>query len=166
MLVIITPAVEESIRTLKAKDAYIIDREIVTEAPKLYFTGDMSNMTDKSDVRDIKVKYEDGANKKFTTYAQIKIQGASSAAYPKKNYTITFFKDSKHNEKQKIDVGFGEHSKYCLKANWIDSLTHARNIVSARLAAILQDASGRFKKAPNNGLIDGFPIEIYLIMSS
>ena len=162
MLVIITPAVEESIRTLKAKDAYIIDREIVTEAPKLYFTGDMSNMTDKSDVRDIKVKYEDGANKKFTTYAQIKIQGASSAAYPKKNYTITFFKDSKHNEKQKIDVGFGEHSKYCLKANWIDSLTHARNIVSARLAAILQDASGRFKDSPNNGLIDGFPIEIYL----
>ena len=159
MLLIITPVVNNS---LKNKDVYIIDREKITQLPKLYFTGDMSNMTEKKDVRDITVKYEDGINKSISMYAQIKIQGSGSLKYPKKNYTITFYKDSDHSQKQKVDVGFGAQSKYCLKADWVDSATHARNIVGARLAAVLQDASVRFKEAPNNGLIDGFPIEIYL----
>lgn len=161
MLIIITPAVEESIRTLKAKDSYQIDREKVSTAPKLYFTGDMSNMTSKKDIRNIKFSYDDEVNDVFNAYAQIKLQGSSSLAYDKKNYTITFFKDEKCKEKLNIDVGFGAQSKYCLKANWID-FTHARNIVSARLGAILQSKSGRFEESPNNGLIDGFPVEIYL----
>lgn len=159
MLLIITPIVNNS---LKPKDVYIIEREKIVQLPKLYLTGDMSNMTEKKDVRDIAVKYEDGINKNISMYAQIKLQGSGSLQYPKKNYTITFYKDSEYSQKQKVDVGFGAKSKYCLKANWIDSATHARNIVSARLAAVLQDASVRFKEAPNNGLIDGFPIEIYL----
>lgn len=159
-LIMITPVVEESNRTLEDNDGYIIDREKVSTAPKLYFTGDMSEMTSKKDIRDISVTYSD-ENNKFDAYAKIKVQGTSFLGYAKKNYTITFYSDEEYEEKLKVDVGFGKQSKYCLKANWIDN-THARNIVSARLAAILQERSNRFLDAPNNGLIDGFPVEVYL----
>lgn len=99
----------------------------------------------------------------FKTYATIKLQGSSSLAYEKKNYTITFYTDETYTEKNNIQLNenWGEQNKYCLKANWIDS-TQARNIVNARLMAKVQDSYDLFTDCPNNGLIDGFPIEIYV----
>ena len=130
------------------------------DIPKVYFIGDMEGMKSKSDDRNIKVEYDDGL-KKVKCYASIKVQGSSSLMYDKKNYTIKLFKDESHKNKLYYDFGFGSQTKYCLKANWIDK-THARNIVSAKLGAELQKNSKRFVSSPNNGLIDGFPVEIYL----
>ena len=130
------------------------------DIPKVYFIGDMEGMKSKSDDRNIKVEYDDGL-KKVKCYASIKVQGSSSLMYDKKNYTIKLFKDESHKNKLYYDFGFGSQTKYCLKANWIDK-THARNIVSAKLGAELQKDSKRFVSSPNNGLIDGFPVEIYL----
>lgn len=130
-----------------------------TDIPKLYLEGDISNMLTKSDVRSVAFSYVDG-NQDYSGYAEIKIQGTSSIGYEKKNYTLKFFEDESLDNKLKIDVGWGPQNKYCMKANWIDR-THARNIVTARLAAKMQAKYGLFMDTPNNGLIDGFPVEIY-----
>lgn len=130
-----------------------------TKIPKLYFEGDISDMWDKSDVRDISIRYEDGGQS-FSAYASLKVQGTSSLYYEKKNYTIKFYQDETHEEKLPVDVGWGEQNVYCLKANWIDR-THARNVVTAKLAAQVQQKYGVLTQAPRNGLVDGFPVEIY-----
>ena len=132
-----------------------------TDIPKVYFEGNISEMLDKKDERKINIKYE-SKDKNFETKAKIKIQGTSSIYFEKKNYTINLYKDDSYEEKEKIDVGkgWGAQSKYCLKANWIDK-THSRNIVSARIAAKIQKKYGVLTELPNNGLIDGYPVEIY-----
>ena len=71
--------------------------------PKVYFEGDISNMTSKEDKRSIKIKYR-SEDKKFDTYAEIKIQGTSSIYYDKKNYTITLYEDEAHESKNKIVI--------------------------------------------------------------
>ena len=132
--------------------------------PKVYFQGDMSNMLTKSDERNIVIKYKDkSGDKEFETYAKIKLQGTSSLAYDKKNYTITLYEDENYENKNKIIMNedWGAQSKYCLKANWIDK-THSRNIVTARIAATIQEKYGVFTNTPHNGTIDGFPIEVYI----
>lgn len=129
-----------------------------TPIPKLAFEGDISNMWEKSDVRDIRFSYDDGKSS-YTGYATLKVQGTSSLGFVKKNYTIQFYKDEAHTEKMKIDFGWGPQSKYCLKANWIDR-THARNIITANLATEVQKRYDVLSQAPCNGTIDGYPIEI------
>ncbi|MBR5473678.1 MAG: CotH kinase family protein [Clostridia bacterium] len=133
--------------------------------PKLFFTGDMSKITDPAQTSkkiecDINFEYR-SANQVVNGAAKIKIQGSSSTKYAKKNYTINFYEDSNYSNKKKIDVGWGKQSKYCLKANWIDK-THSRNIVSARIASKVQAKYSLFTVAPHNGTIDGFPVEIYI----
>lgn len=128
--------------------------------PKLYFYGDVDKIESKSEEIKISVKYvSDGVN--FDGYAKIKWQGSSSIAYAKKNYTIKFYKDANLEDKLKIDFGWGNQNKYCLKANWVDK-THSRNVVTAKIAAKMQKKYGLLKDTPNYGVIDGFPIEIYL----
>ena len=135
-------------------------QEITKELPKVYFVGDIADMNSKEDVRDIKLKYE-SKDLHFEAYTKIKIQGTSSLAYEKKNYTINLYEDEAYENKMGVDVGFGSESKYCLKANWIDR-THARNIVTARLTSDIQKKYNLFMDTPNNGVIDGFPIEVYI----
>ena len=133
----------------------------VTEIPKVYIEGNIDEMYTKEDEREISIKYN-SKDINFEHFAKIKIQGTSSLGFEKKNYTITFYEDNTYDEKQKVDVGkgWGAQNKYGLKANWIDK-THSRNIVSARIVAKIQDKYGLLKETPNNGLIDGFPVEIY-----
>lgn len=130
------------------------------ELPKIYFEGDINNMDTKEDERKIKLTYKSN-DTNFNAYATIKIQGASSLKYQKKNYTIKLYNDKEYTNKKKVDIGFGSESKYCLKANWVD-FTHSRNIVTARIMSSIQNKYNLFKDTPNNGLIDGFPIEIYI----
>ena len=136
------------------------EKEKETVLPKLYFYGGVDRIRSKDEEINIVVKYEDGKNS-FDGYAKLKWQGSSSLNYEKKNYTIKFYKDSNFDEKLKVDFGWGKQNKYCLKANWIDK-THSRNIVTAKIAGKVQDKYNLFSDAPNNGAIDGFPIEIYL----
>ena len=130
-----------------------------TDIPKLYLNGDISEMWDKADVRTVSFTYDD-RNQNISGFAEIKIQGTSSVNFLKKNYTLKFFEDEELEDKLKIDVGWGPQNKYCMKANWIDR-THARNVVTAKLAAKMQAKYDLLTDAPNHGLIDGFPVEIY-----
>ena len=102
-------------------------------------------------------------------WVEIKCQGNSSMSYPKKNFTIKLYKDKEKTQKLKIDFkGWGEQSKFVLKANWID-ITHARNVVSARLWGDIIKTRGDYATAlpellrtsPNQGAVDGFPVLVY-----
>lgn len=75
----------------------------------------------------------------------LKLQGASSIGYPKKNYTINFDKDFEAKQ------GWGSQSKYVLKADWVD-FSHLRNVVSADLW--YQITKDREKKLPLSELTD------------
>jgi len=131
-----------------------------TDIPKLYLEGDISEMNDKKDERKIRFHYEDD-NQSVEGFATIKVQGTSSLSYEKKNYTLKFYSDETYDNKLLLDLGWGPQSKYCVKANWIDR-THARNVVTARLAGQMQAAYGLLEQAPNNGAVDGKPVEIYV----
>ena len=130
-----------------------------TDIPKLYLEGDISGMESKEDEREIAFRYDDGESE-VSGYAKIKVQGTSSLKYEKKNYTLKFYEDAAYDNKLNIDVGWGPQNKYCMKANWIDK-THARNVVTAKLAGQMQEKYGLLTEAPNHGAIDGFPVEIH-----
>lgn len=101
-------------------------------------------------------------------YCVTKAQGTSSMSYPKKNQTTKIYADAECTEKLKIDFrGWGKQNKFCLKANWID-ITHARNIVSARLWADVVKSRSDYaelpellRTSPNLGAVDGFPVKVY-----
>ena len=126
----------------------------------LYLYGDMAEMYSKKDERSVTAVFKQG-NQEINCHAKIKIQGTSSIAYEKKNYTIKFYEDAAHETKKAVDLGWGAQNEYCLKANWIDK-THSRNVVTAKLAAEVQSRYGLMEQAPCNGLIDGFPVEVYI----
>ena len=101
-------------------------------------------------------------------YCKTKAQGNSSMSYPKKNQTVKLYKDEACTEKLKVDFkGWGKQNKFCFKANWID-LTHARNVVSARLwgdvvksRANYEEIPELLRTSPNQGAVDGFPVKVY-----
>ncbi len=115
----------------------------------------------------VKYKYVSNSEKiaDFECFSKIKIQGSSSAKYPKKNFTIKLYKDETLESKNKVDLGWGKENKYCMKANYID-ITQARNIVAAQLFAQVIESRTNIneglKKAPNYGLIDGYPVLVYV----
>lgn len=130
--------------------------------PIVSFYGSMNGISTTDRVT-LDVKYE-SADRLFEAKASLRIQGASSTAYPKKNYSVKF--ENSDGEKLKVSVldEWGSHSKYCLKANYID-VTQSRNVVSAKLYG--QIAKTRVKDdvistLTNGGAIDGFPVVVYL----
>lgn len=115
----------------------------------------------------VKLRYEsnDENIESFDCFTKIKVQGASSAYYEKRNYTVKFYEDESLTKKHKADLGWGTENQYCLKANYVDS-SHARNIVGARLSAMAvatrENIHPGLVSAPNYGLIDGYPVLMYI----
>ncbi len=102
----------------------------------------------------------------FDCTVTLKVQGASSAGYPKKNYTIRFYTDKYMTKKLKFDpFGWGNESKYCLKANYVD-FSQSRNVVCGRLYGdVVQtrlEPGDPLALAPNGGAIDGYPVLVYV----
>ena len=101
-------------------------------------------------------------------YCKTKAQGNSSMGFPKKNQTVKLYKDAACTKKMKVNFkDWGEQSKFCFKANWVD-LTHARNIVSARLWGDVVESRSNYEEipellrtSPNQGAVDGFPVKVY-----
>ena len=134
------------------------------DIPKVFFSGEKP--TSKTAVH-ATIEYK-SKTEHFKGYVEIKCQGTSSMAYPKKNYTVKMFKDNTMTKKLKKDFkGWGAQSKFCLKANHIDH-SHARNICSARLWNQIVASRANYallpellRTSPCNGAIDGFPIKVY-----
>lgn len=137
-----------------------------TDIPEVYIDGTIP--TSKGDGElPVKLVYV-SKTAKYITYAKIKVQGDSSTAYPKKNFTIKLFSDAQRKSKYKINFkGWGEYNKYVLKANWID-ITHSRNICCARLWGDVVKSREDYLSLPaelrntlNSAGIDGFPVIVY-----
>lgn len=115
----------------------------------------------------VKLRYEsnDEDIESFDCFTRIKVQGASSAYYEKRNYTVKFYEDESLTKKHKTDLGWGKENQYCLKANYVDS-SHARNIIGARLSAMAvatrENIDAGLASSPNYGLIDGYPVLVYV----
>lgn len=138
---------------------YTHDSVQQTQIPRLYLEGDISQMNDKTDIRQVTFRYLENG-KAVTGFADLRAQGNWSMRYLKKNYYISLYQNAAHTEKLKINVGWGKQNKFCLKANWVDR-THARNLVTAKLTAEAQQKYNVFSNTPNYGTIAGFPIEVY-----
>ena len=114
------------------------------------YLNDYTNWNDKSTYYPAKLTYTDGKTT-FTKEVEIKPQGTSSMAYPKKNITVKFAEGVEFSEK------WGTQKKFVLKADYIDP-TNSCNVVSANLVAEMNKAYGLHEDTPNYGAIGGFPV--------
>ena len=117
------------------------------------------------------------------TVEKFKVQGASSAGNPKKNYTLNLDKDFEAFR------GYGKNHKYVIKANYAEP-SQALNVVGARLWGSIRDTHKHAdtgiiningdQLVDNNGnrivaetdpqlsiggtygAVDGFPIAVYI----
>ena len=106
--------------------------------------GNLKNWGDKSDKRVAKVDFFNNKEKRhWVGYAQLKPQGTSSLAYPKKNFSLSLYEDAEKSVSAEalFVKDWKAQSKYCMKANWIDP-TQACNVVSAGVHAHHAGASG------------------------
>ncbi len=121
--------------------------------PILHLSGDTAQMSKDNAVT---LEYAYGER---TGTLTCKWQGSSSLYYPKKNFTVNF--DVAFEAKS----GWGVHSKYCLKANWVDA-SNLRNLFGAVIwGQMVKDRSGadpRLTALPNGGAIDGFPVWVII----
>lgn len=135
------------------------------DLPVVYITGEIP--TAKKYVKG-EIEYISNTSK-FKVYTYIKLQGNSSLQHPKKNFTIKLYKNEARTIKANKEFkNWGAHNNFVLKADYIDIL-HARNVVSAKLwSKVVQSRSDYdmlpdgIKNSPNNGVIDGFPVQVYI----
>ena len=134
------------------------------DMPKVFFYG-TALPTTKDNVN-LTMDYISNTTK-FSSLVKLKCQGTSSMSYAKKNFTVNMYSDEARTTKLKKDFkGWGAQSKFCLKANYVDT-THTRNISGARIAydMVASRPDSPFKQqlltAPRYGLVDGFPIKLY-----
>lgn len=134
------------------------------DMPKVFFYG--SALPTTKDNVNLTMDYISNTAK-FSSFIKLKCQGTSSMSYAKKNFTVTMFSDEARETKLKKDFkGWGAQSKFCLKANYVDT-THTRNISGARIAydMVASRPDSEFKQqllqCPRNGAVDGFPIKLY-----
>ena len=161
---------EKELRCIDCRTVLDTDRIApdVESMPIIYLTGEYQNATNAKNEVEMQVSYSHPDGTSFDAYATIKVQGSSSKAYDKKNYTIKFYKDSTYDKKLKVDFGWGKESKYVMKANWVD-FSQARNVVSCRLWGDIvktrNESANQQRLAElktNGGAIDGFPIAVYM----
>ncbi len=130
--------------------------------PILSFQGSLDGISKENKVN-VQVDYDD-FNQKFACAATLKIQGATSATFPKKNYTMQLLNNDGSKYKVEMQEGWGKESKYCLKANWID-YSQSRNVVSAKIFGQVvhsRNINDPLQGLINGGAIDGYPVLIYL----
>ena len=131
--------------------------------PVMSLNGDLTGIS-KENKKQITASYSD-SNQSFELNATLKLQGATSIGYPKKNYNIQFFKDNSFKSKQKVQLveAWGKQNKYTLKANYVD-FSEMRNVVSGKIYGDVVHSRGiddQFNSLVNGGGIDGYPILLF-----
>lgn len=154
------------------------------DIPVLYLYGDrITSLKDKKSSLENEVRYNFPKYHIKGTCTNFKVQGASSAHLPKKNYTLNLDQDIV------AFPDFGKQHKYVIKANYTDA-SQALNVVNAKLwgkirathyqvSDALQDNAGNYLTDNNGnhiiaetdpqlsiggnfGAVDGFPIVVYI----
>ena len=137
------------------------------DIPKIFFYGTAPTTKSEGDLP-LTMEYY-SKTKTIKNYVTLKVQGDSSASFPKKNFTVKMYSDEARETKDKHDFkNWGKQFKFVLKANWID-ITHSRNVVSAKLWAQVVKSRSDYaelpellRTSPNQGVIDGFFVKVYL----
>ena len=142
-----------------------------TTLPKMYLTGDTTNMTAYQSVP-MKIEYvspnEEKYGSSFNTGIQnndVLIQGTSSLQYVRHNYTI-YLKDEYGNNMLYNPYGNGSVEDYvfCLKADYVES-SHANNTGIAKFVNDCLYETRTPSQLENHNCrttINGFPIEVYI----
>lgn len=135
------------------------------ELPRVVLSGDVERIEESDDYAYLQMAYEDEENS-FSCYAKVRIQGATSREYSKKNYKIKLYEDGSFLREYAVDFAdWGEASTYYLKANYTDAL-QAHNIVAGRLWGEVEETGSHqneyLKELINAGATDGFPVLVYL----
>lgn len=155
---------------IKQKELYDFNYRNTT-LPKMYLTGDVTNMTPTQSVP-MKIEYQSPDEEKygasFNTGIQnnpVLIQGTSSLQYVRHNYTI-YLKDEYGNNMLYNPYGDGSVADYvfCLKADYVES-SHANNTGVAKfINDCLYDTKTPMQLENENcrTTINGFPIELYV----
>lgn len=136
------------------------------DIPKVYFTGTLPTSKDDGDLQLTMHYISKSAD--FIYPVTLKVQGSSSAGYPKKNFTLKPYKDNTYEKKQKlIFKNWPEMNKFVLKAHWVDH-SHVRNVGTAKLwgkvvasRADYNSLPEELRNAPNNGATDGFTVKVF-----
>lgn len=163
----VIPAVEEHILD-QAKEILLASKAIEPmgdDIPTVYITG---TIPQTKDLVKGELEYVSKTNR-FHAYTLIKLQGSSTLALPKKNLSFYMYSDEYRSNALNIDFrGWGKHNNFVLKADYND-ITHARNIVCARLWGQIMRNRDDFdtlpeglRNSPNCGAIDGFPVKVYI----
>lgn len=152
--------------TMDVYNAHMVKQSHAVDAhgykiPVLRVTGGMFGMT-KDNANPMFFRWfnmEGGITNRTGT---MKWQGSSSVARGNEvggKYNFTFKFD------EALDLGWGEQTKYCAKANVID-FSHSRNVVGAKLwgqiCATLDEEDELLASSPNHGAVDGFPFVLYI----
>lgn len=155
---------------VKQKELYDFNYRNTT-LPKMYLTGDITNMTPTQSVP-MKIEYQSPDEEKygasFNTGIQnnpVLIQGTSSLQYVRHNYTI-YLKDEYGSDMYYNPYGEGSVADYvfCLKADYVES-SHANNTGVAKfINDCLYDTKTPMQLENENcrTTINGFPIELYM----
>lgn len=136
------------------------------DLPNVYITGTLPTSKEQGDLP-ITIHYV-SKTLDFKNYGTLKVQGASSASYPKKNFTLKLYEDEALTTKiKRVFKNWGKLNKFVLKAHWIDC-SHIRNVGTAKIwGKIAKSRSDydtlpeEFKKAPNAGATDGFTVRVF-----
>lgn len=152
--------------------------------PVLYLWGNnILSLKDKSKTLKNEVRYSFPAYGVSGIVEKFKVQGASSANSPKKNYTLNLDKDFEAFR------NYGKNHKYVIKANYAEP-SQALNVVGARLWGSIRDThknadtgilntngdllvddkgnriiaetDPQLSIGGNYGAVDGFPIAVYI----
>lgn len=136
------------------------------DLPNVYITGALPTSKADGDLP-ITIHYI-SKTLDFKNYGTLKVQGASSAGYPKKNFTLKLYKDEQHINKDKKEFKqWGKLNKFVLKAHWMDC-SHIRNVGTAKIwGKIAKSRSDyntlpeEFRNSPNAGATDGFTVRVF-----
>lgn len=96
------------------------------------------------------------------TYGAIKVQGSSTAKWPKKNWTLKFYANEARTERLRVKIGDSVPAKkWIAKAEWLDP-TLLRNSVSFKLWESMVQSRDEFPQYEvdnawlgNNNMVDG-----------
>ena len=137
------------------------------DIPKLYFTGTTPTSKSEGNVQ-LFLRYV-SRTARIEKPVTLKVQGDSSASYPKKNFTMTFYTDSTYAEKEKLTFkGWPAMNKFVLKAHWMDH-SHVRNVGTAKIWSKIVASRSDYASLPeelrtsaNNGATDGFTCKVFV----
>lgn len=164
-------AVGDRLSALSEEIASITGVHLVEPAeddiPKVYFTGTLPTSKSEGDLQLIMRYISKTAD--FVYPVTLKVQGASSTKYAKKNFTLKLYEDDTYVNKVKLAFrNWGKLNKFVLKAHWMDH-SHVRNVGTARIWGKIVESRSDYaslpeelRNAPNNGATDGFTVKVFV----